>query len=140
MFQYFRKIGSQLHVHNHKRKSEGSPTRPDGTTPTSTDASSPAVERLRLYIPKENTRGDAGERTSMERRGRQERPPAQPDRGEAVRLCGQRPVYGLYLYPLLIAGCIRKHHCLPVPPSQYIRQVKQDEPRPSHGALPGKSA
>lgn len=133
MFHYFRKIGSQLH--SHKRKSDESPTRSGSTTPTSSDA----VERLRSQISKGKGRGDAGERTSIEGRGRQERSPAQPDRGEAVRLCGQRPVCYLYLYPLLIADYILKHRHLPVSSSQHICQVEQDEPRPSHGALPGKS-
>ncbi|EPT03224.1 hypothetical protein FOMPIDRAFT_1022546 [Fomitopsis schrenkii] len=78
MFHYFRKIGSQLH--SHKRKSDESPTRSGSTTPTSSDA----VERLRSQISKGKGRGDAGERTSIEGRGRQERSPAQPDRGEAT--------------------------------------------------------
>ena len=137
MFHYFRKIGSQLHAH--RRKSGDSPTRTDNTAATS-DANSPAVERLRSYASKGKGRGDAEERSSIEGRGRQERPSAQPDRGEAVRLCGQRPVYCLYLYPLLIAAHILKPQPLPVSSSQHIRQVKQDEPCPSHGALPGKSA
>ncbi|KAH9914113.1 kinase-like domain-containing protein [Fomitopsis serialis] len=65
MFHYLRKIA-------HKRN-------------TAT-ASSPAVERLRSHISKGKERGDAGEtrKTSMEGRGRQERPSAQPDRGEAA--------------------------------------------------------
>lgn len=82
MFHYLRKIA-------HKRKSdksEGSPTRPESTATTSSPASSPAVERLRSHISKGKERGDAGEtkKTSMEGRGRQERPSAQPDRGEAA--------------------------------------------------------